>query len=122
MQNENTLNFTGDKFFFDILCIYSDPTRAKITWVAALKTTTTGKGPNKKPIVVPMATNTATAGDMNIAIKITTWLAKVNEAGSITILTGETIGIITPIAISKPDIAIFIVFWCFIVSLPVVFA
>jgi len=54
---------------------------------------------------------------MNIAMKIATWLAKVKEAGSITILTGENMGIINPIAISKPDMASFIVFRPFITSL-----
>jgi len=72
-----------------------------------------GKPPNKKPIAVPPATDTATAGEMNIAIKIATWLAKVNEAGSIIIFTGENMGMINPIAVSKPDMARFILFWLF---------
>jgi len=51
-------------------------------------------------------------GEMNIAIKIATWLASVNEAGSSTIFIGENIGIMSPIAISKPDTINLIVLWC----------
>jgi len=121
MQNENIRKFINERLLFDILCIYNDPAKAKTICVAALNTTIVGKPPNKNPMVVPAATDTATAGDMNIAMKIATWLAKVNEAGSINTLTGENIGIINPIAVSKPDIASFIVFRLFIVSLLVSF-
>ena len=58
------------------------PARTKITWDAARRTTTMGKPASWNPMVVPIATAAATAGDMNMAIKIGTWLAKVNEAGS----------------------------------------
>jgi len=49
-------------------------------------------------------------GEMNIAMNITTWLAKVNDAGSITILIGENMGIIKPTAISKPAMVSFFMF------------
>jgi len=53
-------------------------------------------------MVVPSVTATATLGDMNMAIKIATWLAKVYEAGPMTTL-GANIGISIPIAISTAD-------------------
>ena len=70
-------------------------------WDAALSTTTIGNPPIKNPTVVPMATAKAVAGDINIAIKIGTWLASVKEAGSITILSGENVGMIIPKATSN---------------------
>ena len=48
------------------------------------------------------ATAAAIMGEMNIAIKTGTWLARVKEAGSIMILMGENIGITMPMAISMP--------------------
>lgn len=53
---------------------------------------------------MPIVTAAATSGEMNIAIKIDTWLANVNDAGSNRIFIGENIGIIIPTAISKLDI------------------
>ena len=41
-------------------------------------------------------------GEMNIAINTATWLASVKEAGSITTLIGENIGITIPMAINIP--------------------
>jgi hypothetical protein len=38
-----------------------------------------------------------------MAMKIATWLASVNEAGSRRIFMGENMGMIIPIAINKPD-------------------
>ena len=76
-----------------------------------------GNPPMKKPKVVPKATTKAIVGEMNIAMKITTWLAKVNDAGSITILIGENIGIIKPIAISKPAMVSFFMFCVSIINL-----
>lgn len=67
-------------------------------WLKALRTTINGKPPNKNPKVVPIATVKATVGDINIAINMGTWLAKVKEAGSKIILSGENIGMIIPIA------------------------
>jgi hypothetical protein len=83
---------------------------ANTTWVDALSTTIMGKPPKKKPSVVPNATDTAMTGEINMAIKITTWLAKVKDAGSNTILTGENMGIISPIAIRNPEMVSFIIF------------
>jgi len=54
---------------------------------------------------------------MNMAMKIATWLPRVNDAGSITIRTGENMGIISPIAISKPDMASLTALRLFIESL-----
>ena len=71
----------------------------------------------KKPKVVPKATTKAIAGEINIAMNIATWLAKVNDAGSITILIGENIGMIKPIAISKPAMVIFFIFCVSIINL-----
>jgi len=69
-------------------------------WLAALATITSGNPPKKNPTVVPNVTPIATLGEINMAIKIATWLAKVYEAGPITTL-GATIGISTPTAISR---------------------
>jgi His/Glu/Gln/Arg/opine family amino acid ABC transporter permease subunit len=51
--------------------------------------------------VVPKQTTAASFGDMNIAIKIATWLASVNDIGPITIL-GIRIGTTIPIPHSTP--------------------
>ena len=63
---------------------------------------TIGKPPKKKQTVVPIDTATATSGEKNMAMKIVTWLASVNEAGSIMILNGVSIGMIMPIATNSP--------------------
>ena len=42
------------------------------------------------------------AGEINIAIKMATWLARVKEAGSRMILTGENSGMTIPTAINIP--------------------
>jgi hypothetical protein len=43
---------------------------------------------------------------MNIAIKVATWLARVNEAGSNVILIGDIIGIRIPIEHNNAEIVI----------------
>ena len=73
---------------------------------AARKTTTIGNPAKKNPAAVPAATNNAVAGEINIAIKIATWLARVNDAGSNVILRGDTMGITIPIAHKSADITI----------------
>ena len=60
------------------------------------------KPPTIKPSVVPTETATPTAGEMNIARKIATWLASVKLIGSSRIFTGEKIGMMMPIAHSTP--------------------
>ena len=90
---------TGSQLCF---CRYQAPMVAKMTWVSARSTTVSGKPPSRKPSVVPSATAAAIMGEMNIAIKTGTWLARVKEAGSIMILMGENIGITMPMAISMP--------------------
>jgi hypothetical protein len=80
-------------------------------------TTTIGKAPaSKNPRAMISETKAATAGDINIAMKIGTWLAKVKEAGSITNLNGEYIGIMMPIALSRAAIVIvFTLFTWFVI-------
>ena len=51
----------------------------------------------KKPMVVPMQTATATAGEINIPRNTATWLASVNDIGPSTI-RGMNIGTTMPIA------------------------
>lgn len=75
-----------------------EPIIANTICVAARATTTGGKPAKKKPIVVPIDTNTAVRGDMNIAIKIATWLASVNVVKPSGIFIGDTIGIKIPTA------------------------
>ena len=58
----------------------------------------------KKPKAVTRDTNTAAIGDMNIAMKIGTWLANVKDAGSMIIFAGEYIGMMIPIALSIAEI------------------
>jgi hypothetical protein len=77
---------------------YMAPAPAKIIWAPALKTTTKGNPAKKNPAVVPTATNKAVAGEINIAIKIATWEARVKDAGSKVILRGDIMGITVPIA------------------------
>jgi hypothetical protein len=55
-------------------------------------------------MAVTIDTNNATNGEINIAIKMGTWLAKVKEAGSMMSFNGENIGIIMPIALSRAAI------------------
>lgn len=81
------------------------PNVAKIKCVKARSTTTIGKPEKKNPILVMSATAIATTGEINMAMKIGTWLASVKEAGSITIF-GANIGIIIPIAHSKAEMVI----------------
>jgi hypothetical protein len=85
---------------------YKAPAVAKTICVAARSTITIGNPASKNPNEVPNATNTAVAGDINIAINIATWLASVNDAGSIVILIGEIIGITIPIEHRSADINI----------------
>ncbi|MDR1066479.1 MAG: hypothetical protein LBL35_03455 [Clostridiales bacterium] len=73
-----------------------DSARAAITGVALIK----------KPTAVHKATATPTQGEINMAIKIGTWLANVNEAGSSHIFIGEKSGMARPIAMSKADAVI----------------
>jgi hypothetical protein len=64
---------------------------------------------NQKPIVVPTATATATAGEIIIAMNIGTWLANVNDAKSVGAHLGMIIGINMPIAVKSAAIVIFCV-------------
>ena len=82
-----------------LCCSANAPTHAKTKWLAARITMTIGNPPRKKPMVVPNATATATRGEINMAMKMATWLAKVKEAGSRMILKGENVGITMPTAI-----------------------
>jgi hypothetical protein len=76
----------------------------------ARNTTTIGNTPaKKKPNAVITATKIATTGEINIAIKIGTWLANVKDAGSITIFKGENIGIMIPIALKRAAIVIVLI-------------
>ena len=77
-------------------------------WLAALKAII-GGAVIKKPIVVPMLTTIAVAGEINIAIKIATWLAKVKLIGPRVIL-GINIGTTIPIAQRRPAITMFLMF------------
>ena len=54
----------------------------------------------KNPVVVPIVTAMATHGDMNIEMKMATWLAKVYDMGPIT-TRGKVRGIRIPMAISR---------------------
>ncbi|BCJ96791.1 hypothetical protein acsn021_43600 [Anaerocolumna cellulosilytica] len=67
---------------------------------------TIGNPANRNPKPVINATDTAVYGDINIAIKIGTWLANVKDAGSRIILIGENIGIDIPIAHNNAEIVI----------------
>jgi len=91
----------------------------KTKWDRARKPTT-GEKVIKKPTAVIIDVNAATAGDMNIAINIGTWLAKVNDAGSILILIGEYSGMIMPIALSNAAIVmvLILILLLFIIYLP----
>ena len=55
----------------------------------------------KNPMVEPRTTITVMSGEMNMARKIATWLAKVKEAGGMTILIGITSGITMARAVKK---------------------
>ncbi len=79
------------------------PVVAKTKCVNALSTMISGNPEKKKPKVVISATEIATIGDRNIAIIIGTWLARVKEAGPMTIL-GANIGMAIPIAHSRAEI------------------
>ena len=68
---------------------------AKTICDKALNTIMIGNPLNKKPNVVPKDTKVAILGEINIAINIGTWLAKVKDAGGITIF-GKNIGIRIP--------------------------
>lgn len=70
----------------------------------ARKLMTMGNPPSKKPNAVPIATAIATVGEINMAMKVATWLAKVKEAGSRIIFNGDIIGIKIPIAINNAAI------------------
>ena len=69
----------------------------------------------KKPNVVPRTTASATSGEKNIAINTGTWLAKVNDAGPMTIF-GMTIGIKIPNPINNAEIVKFLTELFFIFS------
>jgi hypothetical protein len=74
-----------------------------------------GNPANKKPKPVIIPTEMATTGDINIAIKIGTWLANVKDAGPIMIL-GKYIGIKIPIAHNNPAMTMVItLFNCFVI-------
>lgn len=61
----------------------------------------------KNPNVVPKTTAIATNGEKNIAMNTGTWLARVKDAGPITIL-GITIGIKIPNPINNAEIVKFL--------------
>ncbi|QAT50783.1 hypothetical protein EQM14_13980 [Caproiciproducens sp. NJN-50] len=69
-------------------------------WLSARNVITSGRPDRKKPSVVPSVTAAATPGEMNMARKIGTWLASVNEAGPIHIF-GKVIGMTIPTAHSN---------------------
>ncbi|MDF2486476.1 MAG: hypothetical protein K0R46_2644 [Herbinix sp.] len=93
-------------FFFSMKA----PKVAKIRWVNARRTTTSGKAAMKKPMLEIRATVIATKGEINIAINIATWLASVKDAGSMMIL-GANIGIAIPSALkSAATVMIFTLF------------
>lgn len=75
---------------------------AKTTWDNARKAMI-GGSVKKKPKVVPKATAIAIAGEKNIATNTGTWLAKVKDAGPMTIL-GITMGMTIPMPINKAAI------------------
>lgn len=85
---------------------YNAPINANIICDAARNTITTGKPAIKNPVAVPNATKADVEGEINIDIKIATWLASVKDAGSSVILIGEIIGIIIPIAQKNADMTI----------------
>ena len=99
---------SSDGFFL----IQREPTVVKTTCVSARSTISTGKPPIKNPSVVPSATAMPTAGEMNMAIKTATWLATVKEAGGMTILSGEIMGIRMPTAVRSPAMTIFKMVLC----------
>jgi hypothetical protein len=86
-----------------LLCLFNiiAPVVAKIKWLSARRTTTSGNPAIKNPKLEISATEIAISGDINIAIKIATWLASVKDAGSM-IIFGANIGIIIPIALKRP--------------------
>ena len=69
------------------------PMATNTTWLSARSTTTGGKPASRKPSVAPSSTVSATAGEMNMAMKIATWLPSVKLMGPSGIFTGEIIGI-----------------------------
>jgi hypothetical protein len=99
--NEKAVAFLNESIIAGLRASMSEPTVANTMCDAARATTTGGKPARKNPSVVPMVTNTAVSGEINIAINIATWLASVNDAGSSTTLIGDTSGIKMPIAQSS---------------------
>ena len=85
----------------------SEPIKANTIWDKARKAITIGEV-IKKPIAVPIETNIAVTGDINIARNVGTWLAKVKDIGSSIILSGENNGIIMPIAHKSAAITILV--------------
>ena len=55
----------------------------------------------KNPMVEPRTTMTVMSGEMNMARKIATWLARGKEAGGMTILIGMTSGMTMARAVKK---------------------
>lgn len=107
IENEKSWVFAVEENIRGLALIANAPINAKTICDKALSTTTIGNPPSKKPSAVPVDTIRATAGDMNMLKNIATWLANVKDAGSRMNLTGENIGIITPIAIKRAVIVIF---------------
>jgi len=102
MPTESSLSFMPLKEVAFALAMYIAPGSEKSMWLAARKTITKGKPVSKKPKVVPKVTATADLGEINIAIKIATWLATVYDAaGGMNTRKNGIIGINMPIAISK---------------------
>ena len=74
---------------------------AKSKWERALSVIIKGSPDIPNPIAEPITTITVMRGEINIARKIATWLAKVKEAGGMTILIGITSGITIASAVKK---------------------
>lgn len=98
IPSENTVAFLNESIIAGLRLSNNAPIVANTMCDAARATMTGGKPAKKKPSVVPIVTNTADNGEMNIAKNIATWLANVKDAGSSDIFTGEKIGIRIPIA------------------------
>ena len=77
MEAERARSFRPFRAWGFALLMYAENRKAKIMWLAARSTIMMGKPPMKKPMVVPRVTATATAGEMNMATKMATWLARV---------------------------------------------
>ena len=69
-------------------------------WLAA-RSAMMGVAVTKKPSVVPIQTTMETDGEMNMPIKMATWLASVKDMGPMATL-GMNMGMTMPMAHSSP--------------------